>query len=623
MTDKIETKADAQIRACLDNHQSFALIAGAGSGKTTSLVEALARIREREGLGLRQNGQRIACITFTKRAVEVIKTRLGFDDLYLVSTLHSFLWDQIGRFQSDIREALRLGRIPSLITKERGKDNGGKSQKALEARAKIERFEQDLLALDGVKLFTYSDAKFGDYRNGLLGHDDIIGIAAYLFAENATFRRITGLRFPYIFVDEAQDTDHGIVRGLNLVCAEKSLPLVGYFGDPWQQIYDGSAGDFAPPDHGVVITKKENFRCSESVIRLLNVFRNDVKQYPAGENRGREGSVIFRLVQSEELEKDSKRYSDEQITRALAHMDAALDEWGWRDRDDVVKLFLVRQMIARRMGFSTLNQLFTGSYASTRAEEAFGAGEHFLLNPLTQTIYPLIQALSVSDSRQIIDILRHKSPAFAVDGVNASQPLKAMIEKSRKLVDELNKLWTKGTIKDVLQFCISRKLIHGTDRLREHLEREPRAEEFDESYSLDKGDWLADAFFKMSTVEIAPYASFITNNTVYSTQHGVKGEEYSKVLVVYDDVEANWNNYNFGKILTPEALGAPPTEGQHARGRKLAYVSFSRALEDLRVLFFTSNPEAARKELLEKKLLEPSQIEIVLPKIKGSYPEKE
>jgi DNA helicase-2/ATP-dependent DNA helicase PcrA len=49
MIEKVETAADRDVRKCLDAHQSFALIAGAGSGKTSSLVEALARIREREG----------------------------------------------------------------------------------------------------------------------------------------------------------------------------------------------------------------------------------------------------------------------------------------------------------------------------------------------------------------------------------------------------------------------------------------------------------------------------------------------------------------------------------------------------------------------------------------------
>jgi len=611
MIEKVETEADVVVRACLDKHQSFALIAGAGSGKTSSLVEALERIREREGCWLRQNGQRVACITFTKRAVEVIKARLGFDELYYVSTLHSFLWDQIGRFQSDIREALRLRRLPALITKERDRDNGGNSRTAIEARAKAERFEQNLAVLDTVEHFEYSDAKVGDYPNGQLAHDDIIEIATYLFEENETFRRITGLRFPYIFVDEAQDTFEGIVAGLNLVSAGEGLPIVGYFGDPWQQIYDGSAGNFSPPADGITVSKTENFRCSESVIRLLNSFRSDVKQYAAGKNKGREGSVIFRLVKAEEPEMPRKRYSEVQITRALEKMDAALADWGWNDRDDVIRLFLVRQMIARRMGFSELNRLFNGPYASSRAEDAFGAGEHFLLMPLITTIYPLVAAHMAEDNRRIIDVLRRDSPAFAVDGLNAPKTLKAMIDTSRTLIDQLDMVWTTGTVKEVLQFCVDNQIIRVSEKLRNHLERASRAEEYDEAlHSLDKGDWLADAFFSMDTTEIPSYASFISNNTAYSTQHGVKGEEYPKVVVIYDDIEANWQNYSFCKILTPETAGEP-TDGQRSRSRKLAYVSFSRALEDIRVLFFTSNPEAARQELIAKKLLEQNQIEII------------
>jgi DNA helicase-2/ATP-dependent DNA helicase PcrA len=610
MTEKIETAADRDVRKCLDGHQSFALVAGAGSGKTSSLVEALARIREREGRQLRQNGQRVACITFTKRAVEVIKTRLGFDDLYLVSTVHSFLWDQIGRFQSDIREAMRLDRLPKLIAKERDKDNGGQSRDAIDARAKAERYEQDLAVIDKVEHFEYRDAIGGNYQEGQLSHDDVIEIAGYLFRENATFRRITGLRFPYIFVDEAQDTFEGIVMGLNLVCAGEGLPIVGYFGDPWQQIYDMSAGTFGPPANGETITKTENFRCSESVIRLLNAFRDDVKQHAAGENKGREGSVVFRLVRAEKPEMPRNRYSEEQITRALAQMDAALTDWGWNERDDIIRLFLARQMIARRMGFADLNKLFTGTFASARAQDAFEQGEHFLLKPLTATIYPLITAHEAGDSRRIIDVLRRDSPAFAVDGPNAAKTLKSMIDTSLALVDQLNTFWKSHAIRDILRFCVGKQLIPASESLQKHLGREPRSETYDEAiHSAEKGDWLADTFFAMDMSEIPSYASFIGNNTAYSTQHGVKGEQYPKVFVVYDDIEAGWNNYSFGKVMTPATIGQP-TEKQYARTRKLAYVSFSRTLEDLRVLLFTSKPEAAREELIARGLLRPEQIEI-------------
>lgn len=610
MITRIETTADNEIIACLANNQNFALIAGAGSGKTSSLVDALKQIRENEGKNLRQNGQHVACITYTKRAVEVIKSRLDFDDLYTISTLHSFLWGLMKNFQSDIRNVLKEDYLPILIEREKIKDKGGNSQTAIKARAKVIQLEGELSNIHAVKTFSYSDNQFSDYSNGQLSHDDIIAIAIIFLNHNPIFRKILGFRFPYIFIDEAQDTYLGIIEGLNLVCAEDGVPIVGYFGDPWQQIYEDSAGNFFPPANGKIITKFENFRCSESVIRLLNAFRKDVPQYPAGKNKGVEGSVIFRLIQTETPEMPRKKYSEDQINRALLKMDTALEEWGWNNQENVIKLFLVRQMIARRMGFSELNKLFNGPFSSSRSEDAFESGEHFALQPIISTIYPLITARKNKNFREVINILRDHSPAFAIDGINSSQTLKAMIDRSNLLILELENYWNSCNIKEILKFCASTKIINISERLMDHLERQPRTEEYnEETHSQDKEDWLLDQVFQMDTSEIEPYATFIAKNSSYSTQHGVKGEEYPKVLVVYDDVEASWNNYNFGKLLTPNISGSP-TLGQQARGEKLAYVAFSRALEDLRVIFFTPNPEMAKNELISRGLLSEEQIQL-------------
>lgn len=607
----VESEADTLVRKCLDDRRSFAMIAGAGAGKTSSLVEALGRVRDHEGAALKRHGQRIACITFTKRAVEVIRARLGFDNLYLVSTLHGFLWGQISHFHEDIRQTLRDSRIPTLINKAKEDDNGGKSKKAQKARAKIEQLTGQLATIGSVELFKYADTSFTDYGKGQIGHDDVIEIATYLFANNATFRRITGLRFPYIFVDEAQDTFEGIVAGLNLVCASAGLPLIGYFGDPWQQIYDRSAGAFAPPDGGEVIKKAENFRCSKSVIRLLNAYRGDVEQYAAGGNAACEGRVEFLLAKAEEPTEPRKRYSEVQIERALARMDAAVEDWGWTGRNDVMKLFLARQMIARRLGFADLNRLFTGDFASSRAQETFEEGEHFLLKPFLTTIFPLVTAQNQGDGRKIINLLRRDSPAFAVDGLNAGKSLKLMIETSKALVGQLQALWGTEMIGVILRFCIDKQIIQPSERLREHLDRAPRAEPFDEDlHNLDKGDWLADSLFQMTARPVACYADYLHNNTAYSTQHGVKGEEYGKAMVVYDDIEAAWSQYSFSKTLTPLTAGEP-TDRQRSVTQKLAYVSFSRAKEDLRVLLFAAGPEGARAELIDSKLLAPDQIRIM------------
>lgn len=68
MAVRMETEADRKVRTCLAEKRSFALIAGAGSGKTSSLIDALSRIRETDGASLRRNGQRVACITYGYRA---------------------------------------------------------------------------------------------------------------------------------------------------------------------------------------------------------------------------------------------------------------------------------------------------------------------------------------------------------------------------------------------------------------------------------------------------------------------------------------------------------------------------------------------------------------------------
>ena len=330
-----ETKADTKIRNCLEAKQCFSMIAGAGSGKTTSLVSALQYLRETEGALLRRNDQKILCITYTNRAVKVISNHLDWDDLFLVRTLHKFLWSQIKKFTPNIREALRKHVIPLHIEKKQKDDNGRQSKKAVAAREKIASLQADLDSLDTVEGFDYNDTDFSNYSEGQLNHNDVIDVAAYLISENEILRRIIGQKYPYIFVDEAQDTFENVVEALGKLCETEGLPIVGYFGDPMQQIYDKRAGDFAGLSNFTTITKEENFRCSRKVINLLNAFRIDVQQYPAGENAEIEGSVLIRLVKAEAPEGKRKRYTEDQIQRACERFGESLEIWGWRGRQPI------------------------------------------------------------------------------------------------------------------------------------------------------------------------------------------------------------------------------------------------------------------------------------------------
>ena len=94
--------------------RNYFLFAGAGSGKTRTLVEVLRRltgVTEHEKGGqlarsLKMYGRSIRVVTYTKNAVSVINRRLGDNNLVSVSTIHSFCWELINGFNDDIRESL-------------------------------------------------------------------------------------------------------------------------------------------------------------------------------------------------------------------------------------------------------------------------------------------------------------------------------------------------------------------------------------------------------------------------------------------------------------------------------------------------------------------------------------
>ena len=230
-----------------------------------------------------------------------------------------------------------------------------------------------------------------------------------------------------------------------------------------QQIYDKRAGQFKGPSGSTRIPKTENFRCSNAVVEFLNAFRKDLQQIPAGKNADIAGSVLLRLIKAENPEGERNRYTEEQLDRASARLNGVLTEWDWAERADVKQLYLGRQMIARRLGFTSLHCLFTSEHSSSRSQDDYENGEHDLLKPLTTTLERLVRAQALGDER----------------------------------------LW-ETTVADVLRFAHVRGLCPISERLERALTRTPRAETYDESvHGAERGDWLADGFFRMSLEEIS------------------------------------------------------------------------------------------------------------------------
>ncbi len=266
----IDDHVDGDIAACLDieNPRSFFLYAGAGSGKTSSLVKALEYIKGKNVAKLRLRGQQVAVITYTNAACDEIVRRIRFDPAFHVSTIHSFAWKLIAGFNSDIREWLRADLLASIKNLQELEAKGRPGTKASITRAaQIESKRRRLERLNEFKTFTYSPTGDNRERNAL-NHNEVIEICASFLTGKPLLQSILVNQYPFLLVDESQDTSERMVDSLLAVqSAHSGQFTLGFIGDTMQRIYsDGKERieDGLPPDWAKP-AKRLNHRCLSDI----------------------------------------------------------------------------------------------------------------------------------------------------------------------------------------------------------------------------------------------------------------------------------------------------------------------------------------------------------------------
>lgn len=99
---KEEKEIQVKINTCIDNNESIIFKAGAGSGKTYTLIESLKHLILTKADVLNAHKQKIVVITYTNAASNEVKKRLGHSELVLVSTIHERIWDLILHYQREL-----------------------------------------------------------------------------------------------------------------------------------------------------------------------------------------------------------------------------------------------------------------------------------------------------------------------------------------------------------------------------------------------------------------------------------------------------------------------------------------------------------------------------------------
>ncbi|PMM04202.1 hypothetical protein BCT63_01720 [Vibrio kanaloae] len=348
------TGVDKEIYNYLDlnNPKSFLLFAGAGagSGKTRTLVNVLQAVRGNNIQEFVRKGQRVAVITYTNAACNEIQHRLAYDPIFAVSTIHSFVWELIQPFTQDIKAWLRVElqrEIDDLEYKlSRARDLQGKT--ALQNARRKKSKEKRLSQLDDIKQFTYSPITHR-VDLGSLTHSEVIKIATYFLMSSTLFRSVLVNKFPILLIDESQDTEKALLEAFIFTQSlnDKVFSL-GLFGDLMQRIYSGGKEDLGQPlpEGWMAPIKESNFRSPKRIVSLINTIRKDGdghQQVP--DDNAEEGFIRLFIVESSCSKKPEIEASVRNRMKELTN-DAA-----WTQRDGVKVLTLEHAMAASRGQF--------------------------------------------------------------------------------------------------------------------------------------------------------------------------------------------------------------------------------------------------------------------------------
>jgi len=288
MNDLFDGLNDDQKRAV--NHISGPLLifAGAGSGKTRVIVHRVANLIK-SGI----NPHRILCLTFTNKAAGEMKTRLN----EMLGNASSGLW--AGTFHSFgawmlRREAYRTG-YPASFTIYDAADQRSLIAKCLkDLRIKTNKGTDSQLAwLISMAKDTLQDYKYFNLRLNFdpvpvinlyeerkkeyvaFDFGDLLKVPGQILNEFSEARNRYHDMFPYILVDEYQDTNMAqYVMLMGLVSNEKNICVVG---DDDQSIYGWRGADVGNilrfkedfPE-ARVITLEQNYRSTEEILNAAS-----------------------------------------------------------------------------------------------------------------------------------------------------------------------------------------------------------------------------------------------------------------------------------------------------------------------------------------------------------------
>jgi DNA helicase-2/ATP-dependent DNA helicase PcrA len=614
MSEAAAADADTIMQACLNlaDPKSFFLYAGAGSGKTYSLVEAIRELKSRERERLTFEGRRIAVITYTNAACDEILRRLEFDPLVEVSTIHAFAWCLIQGFDNEIREWLRIKltkdieKIEGELARSRG-DNKTSRANRRKLQSKIRRLEN----LDEITKFIYSPT--GDNRERqALNHDEVIKLTAAFVSERPLLDVLVD-RYPVVLIDESQDTHAPVMEAfLKVQQLAKTRFCLGLLGDTMQQIYGHGVTrlDKAIPGDWLKPEKIVNRRCPRRVVELINVIRSTAdthQQTPMPD--AIEGLVRMYCI--------SESQQAPNLEEGIAHSMAALTGDGeWATGPEGRKtLILEHKMAGRRMGFE---KLFTPLHAVEHLQTGLLDGTLPALRVFSEGVLPILNAKN--DHFLLLEAVRSRSPLLSKEVMQSTGDQSAHMQRVENATRALLSLYERSdpTLSEVATLLLQTQLLDVPENLVGAMVLGAPGEAPDPEDTNAMTNYAYQQFLERPFSELAAFASYADGLSAYGTHQGVKGLEFPRVMVVINDEEAGGFLFSYDKLLGVKEPTKTDRDNERdgkdnalARTRRLLYVTCSRAEKSLAIVVYTPQPALAKQNVVAAGWLKESEVEIL------------
>lgn len=598
-----------------DHPQSFLLFAGAGSGKTRTLVNVLKKLKHNHSEKLSRSGKKVAIITYTNAACEEVKDRLDYDINFEATTIHSFCWELIKPFTMDICVWLqeKLNADIEDLNVAIGKAKNPQGVTVLRNVRSLSNKKKRLDSLAFIKSFSYSPTSNSSGK-GTLNHSEVISLAAYFLETEPLMRTVLRNKYPFVLIDESQDTNKDLLEALISTQQETPNKLgLGLFGDMMQRVYNGGKTDLSEslPVDWKSPEKTTNYRCPSRIVSLINKIRSSDDNHRQNPAQGaKEGHVRLFIVDTKT--KPNKYQTERTICEEMMRY---TNDPEWTVENGVKTLTLEHHMAAVRDGF---DEFFIPFLSNDRLRDAALNGQSTEIKFIVTQFVPLVRAVLAQDDFKTASILRKYSgllsPTKLSEVDDPISHIKDLDSYVSELVLMLQKIPQKSML-EVLRSMHDKSILSIPDAFIPLLEENDIyvMEDDKENSNAETEVWASSLSAPYG--QVIRYSNYVSDKSSYDTHQGVKGLQYDRVMVILDDEEARGFLFSYEKLLGAVPLSAIDTtndklgkDNTPKRSRRLFYVTCSRAQQGLAVVAYTKSPALVEDYAIESEWFLKSEI---------------